>query len=146
MRITDANHVLVIYTEKETKRLGDREMEETEQTERSFSKKRYHANTDYILRFIAGEGILIPAGASADQNSMLALNDTCCFLWNVFQTPHTIEEAAQEARREYLDPDGVIEKETAEFVSAYLQEGLLKEEKDEDMDQTTDGGTEVYSE
>ncbi len=116
------------------------------ETEHPLTVRRYRANSDYLLRFIAGEGILIPAGASADQNSMLMLNETCCFLWEVFQTPHTIAEAVREAGKEYLDPDGALEQETVEFVLAYLNEGLLKEEKDEDMDQTTDGGTEVYSE
>ena len=56
------------------------------------------------------------------------LNDTCRFLWQQFQTPRSVEDVIAEAKKEYDDPDGVMEQGIYQFVKEYLQYGLLKEE------------------
>ena len=62
------------------------------------SKRRFRANPDFILREIAGEAVLIPVGeAGIFENSLISLNDTCSFLWKLFQTPRTAEDVIAQA-------------------------------------------------
>lgn len=98
--------------------------------ETSADCRRFMANPDFMLREIAGESVLIPVGeAGIFENSVISLNETCSFLWQLYQTPRTVEEVVAEARKEYSDPDGMMETQIREFTNAYLQYGLLREEK-----------------
>ena len=100
---------------------------------RSGTKKRirrFKANPNFMLREIAGEAVLIPVGeAGIFENSVISLNESCSFLWQMFQTPRTAEEAIAEAKKEYDDPDGVLEQGVYQFIKDYLQCDLLREEK-----------------
>lgn len=98
--------------------------------ETAADSRRFMANPDFMLREIAGESVLIPVGeAGSFENSVISLNETCSFLWQLYQTPRTVEEVTAEARKEYSDPDGMMETQIREFTNAYLQYGLLREEK-----------------
>lgn len=91
--------------------------------------KKYRANPDFLLREVAGEAVLVPVGeAGIFENSVISLNETCCFLWKLFQQPRTVEDVIAEARKEYSDPDGEMEQGIRDFMREYLQYGLLKEE------------------
>lgn len=100
---------------------------------RSGTKKRirrFKANPNFMLREIAGEAVLIPVGeAGIFENSVISLNESCSFLWQLFQTPRTAEEAITEAKKEYDDPDGVLEQGVYQFIKEYFQYELLREEK-----------------
>ena len=62
--------------------------------------KKYRANPDFLLREVAGEAVLIPIGeAGVFENSVISLNDTCSFLWKLFQEPRTEEEDQKFYRR-----------------------------------------------
>ena len=92
--------------------------------------RKFRANPDFLLREVAGEAVLIPIGeAGVFENSVISLNDTCCFLWKLFQTPRTIEDVIAEAKKEYTDPDGIMEQGINSFVCEYLNHGLLLEEE-----------------
>lgn len=92
--------------------------------------RKFKANPDFLLREVAGEAVLIPIGeAGVFENSVISLNDTCSFLWKLFQTPRTIEDVIAEAKKEYTDPDGIMEQGINSFVSEYLNHGLLLEEE-----------------
>lgn len=92
--------------------------------------RKFRANSDFLLREVAGESVLIPVGeAGVFENCVISLNDTCSYLWKLFQTPRTIGEVTTEAGKEYSDPDGVMEEEIKKFVSEYLKYGLLLKEK-----------------
>lgn len=94
------------------------------------SVRKLKANPDFLLREVAGEAVLIPVGeAGVFENSVISLNDTCCFLWKLFQTPRTIEDVIAEAKKEYSDPDGAMEHGIYSFISDYLKYGLLVEEE-----------------
>lgn len=94
------------------------------------SVRRFKANPNFLLREIAGEAVLIPVGeAGIFENSVISLNESCSFLWRLFQTPRTVEEAVAEARKEYSDPDGVLEQGVYQFIKEYLQYDLLREEE-----------------
>lgn len=89
----------------------------------------FRANPDFLLREVAGEAVLIPVGeAGVFENSVISLNDTCSFLWKLFQEPRTEEEVIAEAKTEYSDPDGEMEQGIRSFIEEYVKYGLLKEE------------------
>ena len=91
--------------------------------------RMFKANPDFLLRNVAGEAVLVPVGeAGIFENSVISLNETCSFLWKLFQEPKTEEEVLAEARKEYSDPDGEMEQGIKDFIREYLKYGLLKEE------------------
>ena len=91
--------------------------------------RMFKANPDFLLRNVAGEAVLVPVGeAGIFENSVISLNETCRFLWQLFQQPRTEEDVITEARKEYSDPDGEMEQGIKDFIREYLQYGLLKEE------------------
>lgn len=93
------------------------------------AERKYKANPDFLLREVAGEAVLIPVGeAGVFENSVISLNDTCSFLWKLFQEPRTEEEVIAEAKTEYSDPDGEMEQGIKSFIEEYVKYGLLKEE------------------
>ena len=54
------------------------------------AERKFKANPDFLLREVAGEAVLIPVGeAGVFENSVISLNDTCSFLWKLFQEPRT---------------------------------------------------------
>lgn len=89
----------------------------------------FRANPNFLLREVAGESVLVPVGeAGVFENSVISLNETCSFLWKLFQEPRSVEDVIAEARKEYSDPDGEMEQGIKDFIREYLQYGLLKEE------------------
>lgn len=91
--------------------------------------RRFKVNPNFLLREVAGEAVLIPVGeAGVFENSVISLNDTCSFLWKLFQEPRTEEEVIAEAKTEYSDPDGEMEQGIRSFIEEYVKYGLLKEE------------------
>ena len=93
------------------------------------AERKFKANPDFLLREVAGEAVLIPIGeAGVFENSVISLNDTCSFLWKLFQEPRTEEEVIAEAKTEYSDPDGEMEQGIRSFIEEYVKYGLLKEE------------------
>ena len=89
-------------------------------------QKRYQLSSDYLLREIAGEGVLVPIGR-APGNTMTTLNKTSVFLFRLLETPHTVEEIIALAQQRYNDPSGVLDAQIREFISNHLQTGKLKE-------------------
>lgn len=90
------------------------------------SNQLYKVSSDYLLREIAGEYVLIPVGGGAEQlNGMLTLNETFQFIWNQFQESHTIEEVVLAARQEYNDDSGLMERHICGFVEESLHYGFL---------------------
>lgn len=90
---------------------------------------RYRASESFLLREIGGESILVPLDSAAELgNSMISLNDTFRFVWDIFQTPHTIPEAVQAAQAQYDDPSGEIERDIYGVVQQGLPLGLFVEE------------------
>ena len=92
--------------------------------------RMFKANPNFILREVAGEAVLVPVGeAGIFENSVISLNETCRFLWQLFQQPRTLEDVIAEARKEYSDPNGELEQGIKSFIEEYVKYNLLKEEK-----------------
>lgn len=91
--------------------------------------RRFRANPDFLLRDVAGEAVLVPVGeAGVFENSVISLDETSRFLWQVFQPPRSAEEAIEEAKEVYSDPDGEMEQGIRDFIEEYVRYGLLREE------------------
>ena len=91
--------------------------------------RMFKANPDFLLREVAGEAVLVPVGeAGIFENSVISLNETCRFLWQLFQQPRTVEDVIAEARKEYSDPDGEMEQGIKDYIRESVKYGLLKEE------------------
>ena len=91
-------------------------------------EKKYIASEDYLLRSIAGESVLVSL-ADDDYlgNSILTVNDTFAFLWELYRQPRTLAEAIALAKAEYEDPQGVLEGHIRSFLWQCVQLKLLIE-------------------
>ena len=87
---------------------------------------KYVVNPEIIERQIADEWLLVPVGKFAEANNcMISLNSTSHFLWNLFKTPCTLNEALKKAKETYEDATGTMEVEVREFVTEYSHLQLL---------------------
>lgn len=92
--------------------------------------KLFNTSSDYMLREIAGEFVLIPVGDGAEQlNGMLSLNETFKYIWDQFEQPHTIEEVVLKTREDFDDVNDQIEYDICRFVEECLYYGLINEEE-----------------
>ena len=94
-------------------------------------------NTDFMLRDIAGEVILVPTGAATQQfNGMITLNEVAAFIWKNLDESKSKEELVEynKVRRPYLGIGGIeVDEETARtdvegFVGALYEHGLVLDE------------------
>lgn len=91
--------------------------------------KRYRVNPDFVLREIAGEYILVPVGDAAEAaNRIIALNETCGFLWQQFRTPRTVPEVLAAARQAYSDSTGQMEQHIRDCVAQFVSINLIEED------------------
>ena len=77
-------------------------------------------NTDFMLRDIAGEVILVPTGAATQQfNGMITLNEVAAFIWKNLDESKSKEELVDEETAR-TDVEG--------FVGALYEHGLVLDE------------------
>ena len=90
--------------------------------------RRWRTSDQFLLRKIAGEAILVPVGDTMIGNGMITVNDTFCFLWELFGTPRTFEEAVAAAKEEYEDQAGEIEAHIVAFLRDCVRYEMILEE------------------
>ena len=90
---------------------------------------RYKTNPDFILRRISGEAVIVPVGESAFGNSMISVNETFAFLWELFSEPRTLAEAVRLTREEFEAPEGELESHVVSFVGDALKYGMISKEE-----------------
>ena len=87
------------------------------------NEKKYHVNSDYLLREIAGEYAIIPVGTACQiSNAVMVPNDTAAF-----QQPRTISEVVAQALEEYAAAEDTIQNSALNFVHDTLRYALLEE-------------------
>ena len=91
---------------------------------------RYRTNSDFILRKISGEAVLVPTGDSLFGNSMISANETFAYLWELFSEPVTIAEALTKAKDDYEDPLCEMEVQILGFVADCIRYGMILEEEE----------------
>ena len=92
--------------------------------------RRWRVSENFLLRRIAGEAVLVPIGDTALGNSMITVNETFCFLWDLFSQPISYEEAVTRAKEEYEDVSGEIEAHVASFLRDCTKYGMMIEEEE----------------
>ena len=64
--------------------------------------RMFQTHPDFVFRKIADEGILVPTGNIAQTfNGMINLNPTSVFLWQLFSSPSSVNEAIANAEQQY---------------------------------------------
>lgn len=94
------------------------------------SARRYRTNPDMILRKISGEAVLVPTGESVFGNSMISVNETFTYLWELFEEPVLIGQVLEKAKEDFDDPSGEMEKHILNFVAEGIRYGMIIEEEE----------------
>ena len=94
------------------------------------SGRRYRTNPDFILRKISGEAVLVPIGDTPVGNSMISVNETFTFLWELFAEPIPVAAALKKAQEIYEDPTGDMGKHILSFVADCVRYGMIIEEEE----------------
>lgn len=96
----------------------------------SDGEKIYQINPSYLLREIAGEHAIIPIGEDClISNAVMTPNHSAAFIWNVFMTPCTEEEAVQKVLQEYEGEAEDIRVDVHRFIKDTLNYKILREVK-----------------
>ena len=93
-------------------------------------KKKYRIKPGYILREIAGEYAIVPAGAESDsplENTVMAPNGSAVFIWKSFEQPSTLEDVVIQGLLEYDVTEDIIRKSIEHFVKEMLEYKILEE-------------------
>ena len=81
-------------------------------------------NTDFMLRDIAGEVILVPTGAATQQfNGMITLNEVAAFIWKKSK-----EELVDKIMDEFEVDEETARTDVEGFVGALYEHGLVLDE------------------
>lgn len=88
---------------------------------------------EFILREIAGDYIIIPAGKTVlDFNGLITVNEVGVSLWNMLQNEVTFEELIQGILDEYDVEESVAREDVQEFLAALIDVGIItKDQEDE---------------
>ena len=83
-------------------------------------------SSDFILREVAGENIIIPTGQAALQfNGIIAVNEVGLSIWQILQQGATFEELVAQITEEYDVDDESARADAAEFVGHLAEHGFL---------------------
>lgn len=88
---------------------------------------------EFILREIAGDYIIIPAGKTVlDFNGLITVNEVGVSLWNMLQNEVSFEELVQGILDEYDVEESVAREDVQEFLAALIDVGIItKDQEDE---------------
>ena len=87
---------------------------------------------EFILREIAGDYIIIPAGRTAlDFNGLITVNEVGVSLWNMLQNEVTFEELVQGILAEYDVEESVAREDIQEFLAALIDVGMITKDQED---------------
>lgn len=95
-----------------------------------WEKKKYLIKSGYILRKIAGEYAIVPAGAENEsplENTVMAPNSSAVFIWKSFEQPSTLEDVVIQGMLEYEVEEETIRRSVKRFVKEMLEYKILEE-------------------
>lgn len=93
-------------------------------------KKKYRIKSGYILREIAGEYAIVPAGAESEsplENTVMAPNGSAVFIWKSFEQPSTLEDVVIQGMLEYEVEEETIRRSIKRFIKEMLEYKILEE-------------------
>ena len=83
----------------------------------------YQANSNFILREIAGEYILVPTGKELENfNGLATINGTGAFLWKLLHEPKSIDEIIKCFAKEF----DLTTEESANDICDFLDPAVTK--------------------
>lgn len=86
-------------------------------------------NTDFMLRDIAGEVILVPTGAATQQfNGMITLNEVAAFIWKNLDESESSEILVDKIMDEFEVDRETATRDVIGFASALYERGLVLDE------------------
>lgn len=86
-------------------------------------------SSDFILREIAGDYILIPTGDTILQfNGLITLNEVGVSLWNLLQKDVTFEALVTAILGEYEVDEATAREDIQEFLESLKKGGILPED------------------
>ena len=96
-------------------------------------RRAMRIDKEFILREIAGDYIIIPAGKTVlDFNGLITVNEVGVSLWNMLQNEVTFEELVQGILDEYDVEESVAREDVQEFLAALIDVGIItKDQEDE---------------
>ena len=87
---------------------------------------KFQANSNFILREIAGDYILVPTGdAIKSFNGLISLNETGAFLWNLLEQKRTLAELSEFMAKEYEMTAEECETDIREFLEPALEKQVV---------------------
>ena len=93
-------------------------------------KKKYRIRDGYILREIAGEYAIVPAGAGSEsplENTVMSPNGSAVFIWKSFEQPSTLEDVVIQGMLEYEVEEETIRRSIKRFIKEMLEYKILEE-------------------
>jgi len=79
----------------------------------------------FILRQVAGENVVIPAGSDLNLNLMITLNDTGAFLWKLLEQDTDEEAMTAALLAEYDVDEDSARAHVAAFVNKLKEQDFL---------------------
>lgn len=87
-------------------------------------------STEYILREIAGEYVIIPTGQEAMKfQGLITVNETGAFLWKLLNSDVTKEQLVSRLSREYEIDEKTAEMDVEEFLDILEKHTILKKDE-----------------
>lgn len=87
---------------------------------------------EFILREIAGETVLVPTGAAAQEfNGMLSMTEVARFIWEHLERVESFEEMVQAVLDTYDIDEETARQDVIGFVQALLQHGMVTFSKED---------------
>ena len=81
---------------------------------------------DFVLREIAGDILLVPAGKTAlDLNGMLTLNEVGADIWKMLPEVETEEEIVARILQDYDAEPAQVRKDVSEFLERLRDLGIV---------------------
>lgn len=81
---------------------------------------------DFVLREIAGDTLLVPAGKTAlDLNGMLTLNEVGAEIWKMLPEAEDEEEIVQRLLQDYEAEPAQVREDVSEFINRLKELGIV---------------------
>lgn len=80
----------------------------------------------YILRSVAGENLVVTVGANVNFNSVMTLNETGKFLWEILTDEREESELVEALLNEYDVDRETAERDVAAFIGKLKDNNILE--------------------
>jgi len=79
----------------------------------------------FIMRDVAGQTVVLPAGEDLDLNMMITLNDSAKFLWNLLESEKEEADLVAALLNEYDVDEATAKAAVSGFVAKLNENGFL---------------------